>query len=121
MKPYSQEEFEARKAEAIAKGKVAREKGMLAASRAYEKGKIAAEKGLDAASKAAVKFQSTVTAGVHKVMGSEEYKKKALEVNARLVVALSSLVDSIKRRDAVIVGLRDRIVEHQVQLVEIEQ
>jgi len=77
----------------------------------FNRGKKAASNVLGEAAKAAALVQQKVTDGVHRVMGSEEYKKKALEVNARLTVALSSLEDSIVRRDEEIVRLRARVAE----------
>jgi hypothetical protein len=51
-------------------------------------------------------------------MGSDEYKQKALDVNARLTNALASLEDSIKRRDLEIAQLRLRVSELERQIRE---
>ena len=72
---------------------------------------------LNLASEAATQVQERLTWGIHKVMGSDEYKKKALDVNARLTNALASLEDSIKRRDIEIAQLRLRILELERQLL----
>lgn len=80
------------------------------------RGKKAWKSAFDEAAKTAAWFQGKVTSGVHRVMGSEEYKLKALEVNHRLTVALSSLEDSNKRRDEEIEQLRSRIAELEEQL-----
>jgi len=116
MKPLSPEEFEAKKAANRAKGVAARSKTEVTLKKAFASSKKTTKSALDEASKAAAWFQDKVTSGVHKVMGSEEYKQKALEVNARLTIALSSLEDSIKRRDEEIEQLRTRITELEQQL-----
>ena len=116
MKPLSPEEFEAKKAANRAKGVAARAKTEETLKKAFASSKKTTKSALDEASKAAAWFQDKVTTGVHKVMGSEEYKQKALEVNTRLTVALSSLEDSIKRRDEEIEQLRIRITELEEQL-----
>ena len=75
------------------------------------RGRKAVSRALEESSTAATRMQHRVTTGVHKVMGSEEYKKKALEVNARLITALSILEDAITRRDEEISRLRARVAE----------
>lgn len=55
--------------------------------------------------------QTAVASGVHKVMGSGEYRTKALEVNRRLAVAIVTLEDAIERRDVEIARLRARVTE----------
>ncbi len=67
---------------------------------------------------AATQVREKLTWGIHKVMGSDEYKKKALDVNARLTNALASVEDSIKRRDIEIAQLRLRVSELERQLLE---
>lgn len=57
------------------------------------------------------KTTDSVVRGVHKVMGSSEYRAKAEEVNRQLERALQSLEDSIVRRDQEIDRLRARIAE----------
>ncbi|MBM3718627.1 MAG: hypothetical protein FJW53_06610 [Actinobacteria bacterium] len=57
------------------------------------------------------KTQTAVTSGVHKMMGSGEYREKALDVNRRLAVAVVSLEDAIARRDEEITRLKARIAE----------
>ena len=116
MKPLSREEFAAKSAAKRAKGVAARVKTEETLKKAFASSKKTTKSALDEASKAAAWFQDKVTTGVHKVMGSEEYKQKALEVNTRLTVALSSLEDSIKRRDEEIEQLRIRIAELEEQL-----
>ncbi len=73
---------------------------------------------LNLASDAATQVQERLAQGIHKVMGSDEYKKKALDVNARLTNALASVEDSIKRRDIEIAQLRLRVSELERQLLE---
>jgi hypothetical protein len=70
---------------------------------------VAAEKTAAVASKT----QGAVNKGIHRVLGSEEYKKSALEVNARLSIALDSIEDAVRRRDEEIVRLNHRIEELQ--------
>ena len=103
-------------AKAKANRAAARTKTEVTLKKAFASSKKTTKSALDEASKAAAWFQDKVTSGVHKVMGSEEYKQKALEVNLRLTIALSSLEDSIKRRDEEIEQLRIRIVELEEQL-----
>lgn len=57
------------------------------------------------------KTQAAVTTGVHKVMGSGEYREKALEVNRRLAMAIVALEDAIARRDEEIARLTARVEE----------
>lgn len=71
---------------------------------------------LNLASDAATQVQERLAQGIHKVMGSDEYKQKALDVNARLSNALASLEDSIERRDTEIAQLRLRVSELERQL-----
>ena len=103
--------YEAKRGANIAKRKQNEEAIRKNAKIAVAYSRDATSRVLDEASKAAAWVQEKVTAGVHKVMGSEEYKAKALEVNARLTVALASLEDSIKRRDEEIAHLRARVAE----------
>ena len=110
-KSMSRDEFAEAMTEARAQGRIKQEQYKETARRIFGLGREATSRALDEASKAAAWVQEKVTAGVHKVMGSEEYKAKALEVNARLTVALASLEDSIKRRDEEIAHLRARVAE----------
>ena len=71
---------------------------------------------LNLASDAATQVQVRLAQGIHKVMGSDEYKQKALDVNARLSNALASLEDSIERRDTEIAQLRLRVSELERQI-----
>ena len=73
---------------------------------------------LNLASDAAPQVQERLAQRIHKVMGSDEYKQKALDVNARLTNALASLEDSIKRRDLEIAQLRLRVSELERQIRE---
>jgi chaperonin cofactor prefoldin len=115
-KDLTPDDFKAKLAEAQEKGRIKNALRKEKAKKALDSSKKATKSALDEASKAAAWFQDKVTSGVHKVMGSEEYKQKALEVNARLTIALSSLEDSIKRRDEEIEQLRTRITELEQQL-----
>lgn len=65
----------------------------------------------NAAAKTAKKTQELVVKAVHSVMGSDEYKKRATEVNERLAAVVQSLEDSITRRDIEIERLRKRVAE----------
>lgn len=100
MKPLSPEEFERRKREGLERGRIARQKTV----------KFLGDF-LDKTGEAAERAQNRLTKGIHKVMGSDEYKRQALEVNARLSVAVEQLEDSIKRRDEEISRLRIRLAE----------
>lgn len=73
--------------------------------------KSAAEKTAKTAAKGAKKTQELLVKTVHHVMGSDEYKKKAIEVNERLAAVVQSLEDSITRRDIEIDRLRKRVAE----------
>jgi negative regulator of replication initiation len=73
--------------------------------------KSAAAKTAKTAAKGAKKTQELVVKTVHHVMGSDEYKKKATEVNERLAAVVQSLEDSITRRDIEIDRLRKRVAE----------
>jgi hypothetical protein len=73
--------------------------------------KSAAAKTAKTAAKGAKKTQDLVVKTVHHVMGSDEYKKKATEVNERLAAVVQSLEDSITRRDIEIERLRKRVAE----------
>ncbi len=73
--------------------------------------KSAAAKTAKTAAKGAKKTQELVVKTVHHVMGSDEYKKKAIEVNERLAAVVQSLEDSITRRDIEIDRLRKRVAE----------
>jgi len=73
--------------------------------------KSAAAKTAKSAAKSAKKTQELVVKAVHSVMGSDEYKKKATEVNERLAAVVQSLEDSISRRDIEIERLRKRVAE----------
>jgi hypothetical protein len=115
-KDLTPDDFKAKLAEAQEKGRIKNALRKEKAKKALDSSKKVTKSALDEASKAAAWFQDKVTTGVHKVMGSEEYKQKALEVNTRLTVALSSLEDSIKRRDEEIEQLRIRIAELEEQL-----
>lgn len=115
-KDLTPDDFKAKLAEAQEKGRIKNALRKEKAKKALDSSKKVTKSALDEASKAAAWFQDKVTTGVHKVMGSEEYKQKALEVNTRLTVALSSLEDSIKRRDEEIEQLRVRIAELEEQL-----
>lgn len=63
------------------------------------------------AAKGAKKTQELVVKAVHHVMGSDEYKRKATEINNRLAAVVQSLEDSITRRDIEIGRLRQRVAE----------
>lgn len=104
-------EFERRKAEVGEKWFARGQRHGETTRKWLDRGKKSANDALEEASKVATRMQHRVTAGVHKVMGSEEYKKKALEVNARLITALSILEDAITRRDEEINRLRARVAE----------
>jgi negative regulator of replication initiation len=65
----------------------------------------------DKVASAAKTTQRGVVKAIHHVMGSDEYKKKAGEVNERLAAVIQSLEDSIARRDIEIGRLRKRIAE----------
>lgn len=54
--------------------------------------------------------------GVHRVMGSDEYKREAKHVNRRLLDALRMLEDSIKRRDRDIADLHNQVTELTAKL-----
>ncbi len=71
----------------------------------------AAGASIEIAKDIADKTTDSVARGVHKVMGSSEYRAKADEVNRQLERALQSLEDSIVRRDREIDRLRARIAE----------
>lgn len=71
----------------------------------------AAGASLEKAKDIADKTTDSVARGVHKVMGSSEYRAKADDVNRQLERALQSLEDSIVRRDLEIDRLRARIAE----------
>lgn len=73
--------------------------------------KSAAAKTAKTAARSAKKTQELVVKAVHSVMGSDEYKKKATEVNDRLAAVVQSLEDSITRRDIEIERLRKRVAE----------
>jgi hypothetical protein len=49
-------------------------------------------------------------------MGSDEYKREAENVNRRLLDALRTLEDSIKRRDRDIADLQDQVTELTAKL-----
>jgi chaperonin cofactor prefoldin len=57
-----------------------------------------------------------VAKGVHRVMGSDEYKREAENVNRRLLEALRTLEDSIKRRDRDIADLQNQVTELTAKL-----
>jgi hypothetical protein len=105
------EEFQERKRQAAEKARDAREKtnDFLKRNgvRSKKGAKVAAEKTVVVAGKT----QELVNKGIHKALGAEEYKKAALEVNARLSVALDSLEDAVTRRDEEILQLKNRIQE----------
>ena len=80
--------------------------------RSKKAAKVVAEKTVVAAGKT----QGAVNKGIHKALGADEYKKAALEVNARLSVALDSLEDAVIRRDEDILRLNARIEELEALL-----
>jgi hypothetical protein len=78
----------------------------------------AGDTSLQATKKAAIKTSDLVSTGVHRVMGSAEYKVKAEDVNRRLMEALRALEDSIKRRDRDIADLKAYVAALEAQLKE---
>lgn len=94
----------------------ARTSGKKFVDRARPHVEKAAEAGIEKAKDLAERTTDSVARGVHKVMGSSEYRAKADEVNRQLERALQSLEDSIVRRDLEIDRLRARIVELESQL-----
>ena len=99
-----------------AKARLRAEKAIEAAQRHGTITRNAQDAALNLASDAATQVQVRLAQGIHKVMGSDEYKQKALDVNARLSNALASLEDSIERRDTEIAQLRLRVSELERQL-----
>lgn len=110
------EVYQERLRQAAEKGKENREKtaAFLRATgiRSKKAAKVVAEKTVVAAGKT----QGAVNKGIHKALGADEYKKAALEVNARLSVALDSLEDAVIRRDEEILRLNARIEELEALL-----
>lgn len=110
------EVYQERLRQAAEKGKERREKTAaflkIAGVRSKETAKVVAEKTVVAAGKT----QEAVNKGIHKALGADEYKKVALEVNARLSIALDSLEDAVIRRDEEIVRLKNRITELETLL-----
>lgn len=115
FEPRTKEEQEAHLAELKAKWEIRGEKAGEAThrhlTRAGEVAKSALAKTSEGAAKGAKKTQELVVKTVHHVMGSDEYKKKAIEVNERLAAVVQSLEDSITRRDIEIDRLRKRVAE----------
>ena len=75
-----------------------------------------ADTSVQATKKTAEKTTEIVAKGVHRVMGSEEYKREAEDVNRRLLEALRKLEDSIKRRDRDIADLQNQVTELTAKL-----
>lgn len=73
--------------------------------------KKVAQRTTKTAAKGAKKTQVYVVNSVHQVMGSDEYKSKAMDVNSRLDNVVQSLEDSITRRNVEIERLRKRVAE----------
>ena len=94
--------------ERLKKARLAGARHGKAAGKALRKTRVMATK---TAAKGAKKTQELVVKAVHSVMGSDEYKKKATEVNERLAAVVQSLEDSITRRDIEIERLRNRVAE----------
>ena len=96
------------------------DKGMALArgfyDRAKPKVKKAGDSSMEKAKELADKTSDTVARGVHKAMGSAEYRKKAEEVNRDLERVLRSLEDSIKRRDEEIKRLRAHVADLESRL-----
>lgn len=115
FEPRTKEEQAAHNAESRAKWQARGEKAGEAThrhlTRASEVAKSAVAKTSEGAAKGAKKTQDLVVKAVHAVMGSDEYKKKALEVNDRLAAVVQSLEDSITRRDLEIERLRKRVAD----------
>jgi hypothetical protein len=78
----------------------------------------AGDTSLQATKKAAIKTSDLVSTGVHRVMGSAEYKVKAEDVNRRLMEALRTLEDSIRRRDRDIADIKAYVATLEAQLKE---
>ena len=66
--------------------------------------------------KTAEKTTDIVAKGVHRVMGRDEYKREAENVNRRLLDALRTLEDSIKRCDRDIADLQNQVTELTAKL-----
>ena len=111
----SKEEQKKAVEEARAKGaKLGQEHGQKINRQLRKTGAVArsaAEKTATTAAKGAKKTQELLVKTVHHLMGSDEYKKKATEVNERLAAVVQSLEDSITRRDIEIDRLRKRVAE----------
>jgi len=75
-----------------------------------------ADTSVQATKKTAEKTTEIVAEGVHRVMGSDEYKREAENVNRRLLDALRTLEDSIKRRDRDIADLQNQVTELTAKL-----
>ena len=80
--------------------------------------KQASDASIQATKKAASKTTDLVATGVHRVMGSDEYKRGAIEVNERLRRALQTLESAIKSRDREISELRRQVESLKTQLKE---
>lgn len=111
-------ENKARKAAEILKN--AAKKGEEAVRTGIEKSKPHAERltkaTVEKTKEVAVTTTDKVARGVHRAMGSDDYRREAEAVNMRLMEALRTLEDSIRRRDRDIEQLRAHIADLQAQL-----
>lgn len=94
----------------------ARDSGRFILARATPKVKQVGDASIEKVKGFGDKTSETVARGVHKAMGSAEYRKKAEEVNRELERVLRSLEDSIKRRDDEIARLRAHVAELESRL-----
>lgn len=110
------EEPENAKARATGFLSSARSTGQSLYDRAKPKVKQAGDSSIVKAKEIADKTSDKVARGVHKAMGSTEYRKKAIEVNHELERVLRSLEDSILRRDEEIARLRAHVADLESRL-----
>jgi hypothetical protein len=76
----------------------------------------AAKTSLDKTKEYAEKTTDAVAKGVHRAMGSDEYRREAEIVNQKLMEALRVLEDSIRRRDRDLAQLKDYVAQLEEQL-----
>ncbi len=90
--------------------------GKSGVEKAKPHAKRLADSSVQVTKKTAEKTTDIVAKGVHRVMGSDEYKREAENVNRRLLDALRTLEDSIKRRDRDIADLQNQVTELTAKL-----